>query len=145
MTTAFNIENFITNLYKLSREFRRQPHLEEDYLNISPLQLHTLVFIKESSQPSMSQVSSYLGVALPTATKLIERLVDQNILERMADPGDRRITKIALTEKGREVLQLFKRKKIAQLKVVLALLSEEEQKTLYNLTLKMLAGVEKPK
>ncbi len=89
--------------------------------------------------PTMSQLSSELMIPHATATRLAERLVRQGLAERLADPDDRRIVRVALTDRGREFHEVMKRFAVRRVKKVLGSLSREEQEKFVEL-LDMLAA-----
>jgi DNA-binding MarR family transcriptional regulator len=49
---------------------------------------------------SMTELSRYLMVSNGNVTGIIDRLVEQNWVERLVTPGDRRTTRVKLTPKG---------------------------------------------
>lgn len=53
----------------------------------------------------MSEIASALGVAQSTATRFVEPLVGQGLVERRAAPDDGRAIVIALTQRGEEVAE----------------------------------------
>ena len=50
------------------------------------------------------ELGARLGVSAPTASGLIDRLVDKGVLERTEDAADRRVRRLHLTEQGARVL-----------------------------------------
>lgn len=59
--------------------------------------MHTLYFQKE---PSMSEISTAIGVEMSTATVHIDQLVTLGLVERLRSETDRRVVKVKLTEYG---------------------------------------------
>ncbi|OGO59795.1 MAG: hypothetical protein A2029_02080 [Chloroflexi bacterium RBG_19FT_COMBO_47_9] len=53
----------------------------------------------------VSDIGNDLGVTKSAVSQMLERLVQQKIITRSEDPTDRRIKQIALTDKGRQILQ----------------------------------------
>ncbi len=68
----------------------------------SKLKVVLLLFISGPSR--MSEIASALGVSLATATGVVDRLVERDILTREGDPGDRRVVLCRLSEKGGELM-----------------------------------------
>ncbi|MCL4465586.1 MAG: MarR family transcriptional regulator [Chloroflexi bacterium] len=77
-------------------------------IEVTMPQLKTLILVYGSEQQClrMGQLASSLGVALSTATGIVDRLVEQGLLVRQEDPEDRRLVVVRLTEKGRETIEL---------------------------------------
>ena len=53
----------------------------------------------------VSELSRMLGVSPPSASQIIDGMVDSGLLERVADESDRRVVALHLTPKGREIAQ----------------------------------------
>jgi DNA-binding MarR family transcriptional regulator len=65
----------------------------------------------------MGELSEVLNTPLSTTTRMADWLVESGFVERVADPEDRRIVRIALTETGREMyhrIDEFIKERIAQ-------------------------------
>ncbi len=53
---------------------------------------------------TMSQLAEALGVALPNATGIVNRLEERGLLDRRDDPSDRRLVRVELTDDGRRFI-----------------------------------------
>ena len=53
----------------------------------------------------MGELGKAIDVPLSTATRIMDGLVEHGYAERMADPDDRRIVRVALTADGAELFQ----------------------------------------
>ena len=67
-------------------------------------QIRILFFIGRSGVVSVGQVAAGLGISQPSATETLEKLVCKELVERTADPTDRRIVRVGLTDKGKEMI-----------------------------------------
>jgi len=56
---------------------------------------------------SMGEVSEQLGIPLSNATRVIEQMVQRNLLERRSSNEDRRIILIQVTPSGEQVYHVF--------------------------------------
>lgn len=54
---------------------------------------------------AVSDIGADLGVTSAAASQMIERLVQQGLLERQEDPSDRRIKQVMLTAKGKALAE----------------------------------------
>jgi DNA-binding MarR family transcriptional regulator len=52
----------------------------------------------------MSDIASALGVSLATATGVVDRLVERDIVQRESQPEDRRVVLCRLSEKGQKLI-----------------------------------------
>jgi len=67
--------------------------------------------------------------------------LDKNYAERLADPEDRRVVRVALTDKGRDLhgaIENYISKRVGK---VLAYLTDEEQTILFTLVRKVVASL----
>ena len=78
----------------------------EDIINPNDLLIIGMLFHDEIGREDfgvrMSDISRCLMVSKPAATQAINQLVDQGMVERYSDPGDRRVVMIRPTEKGKK-------------------------------------------
>ncbi|MDO9415238.1 MarR family winged helix-turn-helix transcriptional regulator [Pararhizobium sp.] len=74
-----------------------------------------------------------LGVKAPTMTRTIGRMEAQGFLERRADEGDARLTKVYLTPAGRNLLDAISEASKRSEKQATAGLSDKQMKTLLKL------------
>ena len=90
---------------------------------------------------TMGEFSNALSVPLSTATRTADWLVDNGFIQRLQDPDDRRIVRIALTETGRETYREIDRYIRYRIKQVLSTLTKEEQTILLTLVSKVVSGL----
>ena len=50
---------------------------------------------------SMTELADRVLISRPTATRIVDRLVDRGWVDRDVDPDDRRVVRVALTSDGR--------------------------------------------
>jgi len=81
----------------------------------------------------MSQIANELYIKLPTASSLVDRLIEGKYVKRIDDKSDRRIIKIDLTEKGKQILITTMKAKMKKVKFILDKLSAEEKKSLISI------------
>ena len=73
--------------------------------DLSMSQLGALFHIQHSGSSGVSGLGVDLGVTSAGASQMLERLVQQELVTRTEDPHDRRLRRIVLTDKGRQLLQ----------------------------------------
>ncbi len=69
-------------------------------LDLTMAQLKVLVTLGLDGAVAISHLAEALGITQPTASHLVERLVQAGLAERVEDPTDRRYTLAHLTESG---------------------------------------------
>jgi DNA-binding MarR family transcriptional regulator len=70
---------------------------------LGPSQLQLLMNIKPGSTPPMSELAEALYCDASYITSLVDKLEARGFVERRANPSDRRVKQIALTEAGCEL------------------------------------------
>ena len=65
------------------------------------------VFTQYARPLTMGEISDALNVPLSTATRMVDNLVEHGYAERLPDPQDRRVVRVALTANGKALHELF--------------------------------------
>ncbi|HOK48286.1 MAG TPA: MarR family transcriptional regulator [Bryobacteraceae bacterium] len=109
--TAGLIEKFLgsTHLFTLALTEVLEENLlrEAESGRVTPAQMKVLKLVSRAKEPSVGDVASFLGVSDAAASKTIDRLVRNGLLERTPGKQDRRSSELALTPRGRRVLEKF--------------------------------------
>jgi DNA-binding MarR family transcriptional regulator len=74
-------------------------------LNMSTPQLKALLLISRDEGIRMRELARKLGSSFSNATVLVDRLVDRSLVERLAEPQDRRVVLVWTTRKGRRLIE----------------------------------------
>ncbi len=125
----------------LIRTFGTLNSLMNDYLapfGLSRPRLHALHFLNHApgGQMRMSDIGTSLRVARPNVTTLVDGLERQGLVERIADPTDRRTTYTRITEAGRQRLTEVMPEHLRRLGELWQGLSDEETDMLTHLLAK---------
>lgn len=75
---------------------------------ISQSQLLMLMAVKAKQPCRLSELSREMDVSNPTASGLVDRLVQHGLVERSANPNDRRAVSISLSERGEKLVAKFR-------------------------------------
>lgn len=96
-------------------------------------------------QPGISgnELGGLLGVSAPTASGLVERLVEKGLIARIDDADDRRIRRLHPTEAGRDIMRQMDSMFERILGAVLQVLSTEELEVLCTSARTMLAALDR--
>ena len=65
--------------------------------DISVAQMHTLMIVKRFGNITISRLAAMLDVSVPSASTMVDRLVEKKLLERMRKEDDRRVVVVELT------------------------------------------------
>jgi DNA-binding MarR family transcriptional regulator len=91
---------------------------------------------------TMGELSDALSVPLSTATRVVNVLVGHGYVERRHDPDDRRVVRVSLTQRGRELFQFIDSRIVQRVRRIASYLSESEMATLISLFTKVASAVE---
>ncbi len=89
-------------MYYLSTEENR----ELTGLGITPSQINALLVLYFNDDLTMGKLSSEIYLAESAATRLVNRLVNLNLVKRRGDDKDRRVVRVMLTAYGRQLSRL---------------------------------------
>ncbi|MFF2200532.1 MarR family winged helix-turn-helix transcriptional regulator [Streptomyces sp. NPDC058145] len=120
-------------LLRLTRRVHRiqKRHLERRELGVTPAQSRLLRTLAHyGSPPRMADLAERLEVVPRAVTTLVDGLEASGKVRRMADPSNRRVTRIELTDEGRETLSELRGARRSAAEEILAPLTEKERAVL---------------
>ena len=91
--------------------------------------------------PTMGELSSALSLPFSTATRMVDYLVARGYLQRLSDTTDRRVVRVALTDKGDNIHQFIEHCSAERVQQMLSCLSDDERSTLFSLINKIALSV----
>lgn len=94
--------------------------------------LKALTAFKNEREYTMTELSHNAYVSMPTMTDMVDSLVEEGIAERRRDEQDRRVVKVALTEKGRKMRKVFMERRRKEVEDVFGRLSLSDRKELLD-------------
>ncbi len=109
---------------------------------LPPAQAEALFCIWHDKKITVSNLAQSLTVTPGAATQLVEALVRLGLVEREADPTDKRVTKLRLSPAGQKNVRTMKQHKLVKITQVLSVLDDQELKTLTMLLKKVSQSVQ---
>jgi DNA-binding MarR family transcriptional regulator len=97
---------------------------------LSPSLTAALSTVERHGPLTPSEVAARERIQRPTATRVLARLEEQGLIERMADPRDGRSSLLTTTTAGRALLEELRTRKTAFLAHRIEHLAPEERETL---------------
>ena len=91
---------------------------------------------------SQKDIAFLLGIRPQSASEVLAKLQDQGFIERRQDEDDKRVTKVYLTEKGREHAKRCAEMHQAMAADVFSVLSEDEKEQLLSILSKLSESLE---
>jgi DNA-binding MarR family transcriptional regulator len=136
-TAAENVEELARELMRhfdtLTREFLA-PELGASF---SKSDVALLAFLESNGPATMSEVSSAVGLALSSATGLVDRLVERRLVERSRPESDRRTVRVVLTTRGKRALAAYMTDRVRLSRGMLERLAPRERDALIGFFRKM--------
>jgi DNA-binding MarR family transcriptional regulator len=105
--------------------------LEERQL--TPPQLHTLLWLGHDGALTMGDLGRRLGITEKTVTGLVDRLEKRRLVERERDARDRRVVHVQLTPAGRETSRHLQRESLKKVTLMLSLLDAADRRQLLRI------------
>ncbi|MDQ0158865.1 DNA-binding MarR family transcriptional regulator [Alkalibacillus salilacus] len=93
---------------------------------ITPPQFIALQWLLDSGDLTIGELSKKMYLAFSTTTDLVDRMEKNELIERIRDPKDRRVVRIHLLSKGKDIIDEVIDKRQQYLKDVLNSYSVEE-------------------
>jgi DNA-binding MarR family transcriptional regulator len=113
----------------IMRTIRRRMR-EEQEPELSMSQFRILFYLGRCSgkrSRTLSDTAQFLGVRLPTASKMVESLVNRGLVSRRNSKADRRQIELALSAKGDGEMKKLRQVAEGRLQEILSRLGEKEQ------------------
>src|SRR5581483_2873900 len=92
-------------------------------------QFRALGFLARHPGASLSDVAEHVGLMLPSASKMVDGLVERKLADRQVSTTDRRYLTLTLTPHGRDLFDSARRAAQTRLVDVLSGLTPEERET----------------
>jgi DNA-binding MarR family transcriptional regulator len=108
-------------------------------LGVTPSELRTLFYIGREVSTTPKGLAGYLGMTTGAVTAISQKLVDGNLLHRVAHPDDRRSLYLELTPHGHSVLTSIHEEFNEMLNASTSALSSEELEA-FSWALETVAG-----
>jgi len=114
-------------IVRMARRLRQEAGTEGD---LSPTLTAALATVERDGPLAPSALAQLEGIQRPTATRVLGRLEEAELVTRTADHGDRRTVRVAITPAGRALLRRIRSRKNEYLARRLRGLTDDERATL---------------
>ena len=99
-------------------------------LELSTSQLRLLFLLSQDGEQPLHALQQRVGLSVAATGRAVDALVRDGLATRREDEQDRRVKRIALAERGREVVERFAQARRSGFAEVVATLEEEERAAL---------------
>ncbi len=121
----------------LSRLFHEGGIEDMAGLELTIPQFIVLSAISRKGSPKMTDLAHEMNTTLGNVTTIVERIVKEGYLERGSDPDDRRIVRVALTNKGKTFMKKAAEHKRKNFGKIFGKMEEADRKTVLNIMKKL--------
>ena len=99
---AHEVERLLTaGIAITARAIEQTPEAKD----LTLLQWRVLVVAGQPSGIRIGELASHLGVSVPSASRLVRRVEARDLVSATRDEDDRRVTTVALSRRGRRVVE----------------------------------------
>lgn len=100
---------------------------------LSAAQVLTLRVLAEVGPSKIGEIATALGIKAPAASALVDSLDRAELIEREIDPDDRRVTRVSVTDRGRDELAATEAERREHMRRYMSVLSEDDVRTLIRI------------
>jgi DNA-binding MarR family transcriptional regulator len=131
-------EQFIAHLDALAEKLRprRRPE-DRGQSECSPQELRALNVLGHAGPLTMTGLADRLKTPISTATRIVDRLVAQDLVERKRAAQDGRVVQVAFSGRGKRINQFVTRSRTAAARKMLDVLPPRERELLLRGLAKM--------
>ena len=104
---------------------------------ISFMRIMVLCYLLENKSPTMKEMADYFGITMPSASSIIDNLVEINMIKRKSDSKDRRLIRIQLTKNGQRTAKKEIGAAIKNLGLIISTLSRDEKRQFFGIMRKI--------
>jgi len=98
--------------------------------DVTPQQVHLLAHLAHEGPMTIGELREFSNAAQSTTSEIVGRLAKAGLVHKKPAPGDSRSVRVAITPRGRSVLEGHKRAMRERHRAVLERLSEADQQKL---------------
>ena len=99
------VEEIELTLRQIAKEVRRKGREILSDFAITPPQFDALNYLNEFGDLTIGELSGKLYLAYSTTTDLVDRMERNDLVERVRDTNDRRVVRLHMKDKGRDLIQ----------------------------------------
>ena len=110
---------------------------------ITMLQVKFLDYIQESRDVQSKDLSENFLLSPSSVSQLLDRLYEQNLIDRKISPDDRRFMLISLTKKGEKTIEKLKKERFKMMSGIAKFMSVDEVEKMIEIHKNVLKRIEK--
>ncbi|MCP3030502.1 MarR family winged helix-turn-helix transcriptional regulator [Halobacillus sp. A1] len=130
---AASIANVEKELRYISGIIKQKGREILDQYPITAPQFVAVQWLLEKGDLTIGELSDHIYLACSTTTDLVDRMEKNKLVERVRDPKDRRVVRIHVLDKGKQIIHEVIEKRQEYLKEVLSEMPSDDVETLNKL------------
>ncbi|WP_407940148.1 MarR family winged helix-turn-helix transcriptional regulator [Nakamurella leprariae] len=119
--------------WSVARTLRRSTQLALAPWEVSPSQVRALSVLTRHGDQRLGALADHLHIAPRSATEVVDGLQERGLVDRRADPDDRRATVVTLTAAGHDAVAAIGAARSAEADRFFAVLDERDRHELARL------------
>ncbi|GIH15910.1 MarR family winged helix-turn-helix transcriptional regulator [Rugosimonospora africana] len=135
-------ESLSETLWSVARALRHQSRLTLTPWDLTPSQSRAIESVLRHGAMRLSDLAHHLRIAPRSATEVVDDLSGLGLVERRADPRDRRVTLVALTESGTTTGEAIRVARQAEADRVFGTLSEHDRVALARILRELRSAID---
>jgi DNA-binding MarR family transcriptional regulator len=139
------ISQFLEKMDRYYQKSLKEYEFSEEYSDITSNIFLYLRKINFLDNPTISELAKAMEVSKPSASNMVSKMAEKGLLKTKTSPKDGRVCLLALTDKGKKVVEIETWADIKFFENIRGILDEEELKVLERILEKIAAGLEEEK
>ncbi len=128
--SAIPDDELAARIHSAALHLLRRLAQEDRATGVSPARLSALSVLVFGGPRTIGALATAEGVTPPTMTRLVAGLVADGLVERLEEPGDRRVVRLQASPTGRATLLAGRDRRVATLGAMLGPLTPKERRRL---------------
>ena len=121
-----DIDRGLRDIFQLHKTLLSDFHPEISPEGLNRTHWRTLMYISDSGSDCMTGIGRHVGLEAGSFTPVADRLIDEGLVERYPDPGDRRRILLRLTPRGKIISDKLRERMKDHFSARLSILNDAE-------------------
>ena len=126
-------DRILETMFRFFKSMKPTMSFHSKTSNLTMVQFEALIFLKHNKDAQMKDISEYFSITMPSATSLMDKLIEMGYAQRKNDIKDRRIVKINLTNHGEKLFQEAMKQRETKINILLSSLSLKDKQDMLRI------------
>lgn len=99
------LDEIVSSFRRISHSFQQLLWKDAEHLGVTPTQLMVLRKVSVHPELSVTELAERMSLGNSAVSGIVDRMVKAGLITRQRSEQDRRIFRVALTDKGGEILE----------------------------------------